>query len=177
MIVVAAAVVVVLVLDAGLNPSVKPVAAPTVAAALVAVETGAEVVMADPRGLSVKDKPLPAAGAVVVPTDEGGGAPKVKPVTAAAAATAGVMTGDAKRVGPIFGAARVDAGGAGVVEGLTPKLNPPPWLAGAVAVDAGCGWGWVRLEGGGWVRLEGAVVPKLNPPPVAATVEGAAVVT
>lgn len=164
---VAVAVVVVLVLDAGLNPSVKPVAAPKAAAAVTAVEAGAELVGADPRGLSVKAKPLLAAVVAAVLTDEGGGAPKVKPVAAAAAGADVVVMGEAKRVGPGVGAAWVDAGGAGVVEGLIPKLNPPPWLAGGAAV--GAGWGWVRLVG--------AVVLKLNPPPVGAAVDAAAVVT
>lgn len=124
-IVVAVAVVVVL-LDVGLNPSEKPVAAPVVAAG--AVEAGAEVVAAaaDPRGLSMKDKPPPAAVVVALPTEETGVAPKVKPVAGAVEVGADVVTGRAKRLGPTGTAAWVDAGGAGVDEGLIPKLNPPP---------------------------------------------------
>lgn len=52
---VAVAVVVVLVPDAGLSPSVKPVATPVAAAAVVATGAEVEMVGAAPRGLSIKD--------------------------------------------------------------------------------------------------------------------------
>lgn len=130
--------------DAGLSPSVKLVAAPVVAAA---VEAGTEVEMAvaAPRGLSIKDRPPLAAVLVAAAgvTVEVGATPKVKPVTAAeaaaaAAAVAGaVEMGAAKREGPKDGAARVDAGGAGVDEGLIPKVNPPLCPVVAAAVEAG----------------------------------------
>lgn len=106
--------------DAGLIPSANPVLTPVGAAAVVAAE--AEVVVAAPRGLSIKDRP-PAA-AVVAAEVLGAkleAAPKVKPVLAAVVeAAAGADA--AKREGP----EAVDAGGAGVDEGLIPKASPPP---------------------------------------------------
>lgn len=135
-IVVAVTVVVGTVLDAGLSPSVKPVAAVLVAAA-VTVATGVEVVVTDPSGLSMKDKPAPGAvdvaAALVV---KAGATPRVKPVPVAVGAAAEVI-GAAKVDGPEVGAAWVDAGGAGVVEGLIPKANPPPWVVVAGVVEAG----------------------------------------
>lgn len=65
----------------------------------------------------------------------------------------------------------MDGGGAGVDDGLIPKVNPPPCpvMAAAAAVEVG------------WARLEGALVPKLKPPPVVlvlvVVVEAAADVT
>lgn len=126
MIVVAAAVAVVLAVDTGLSPSVKPVATPVVAAAVVTA--GALAGVAAPRGFSINDKPPPAAvvdaGTVLVAE----GVPKVKPVpvAVAVAGAAAVGIGAAKRDGPEAGAAWVTAGGAGVDEGLIPKVNPPP---------------------------------------------------
>lgn len=137
MIVVAVAVAGILVPDAGLSPSVKPVATPVVAA----VEAGAraEVVVAAPRGLSINARPPPAAVVVAaaVLAAEVGAAPKVKPVpvavavavavAAAAAAAAAVEAGAANRDRPeAAGAAWADVEGAGVNEGLIPKVNPPP---------------------------------------------------
>lgn len=132
---------------AGLSPSVKAVeAAAGTAATAGAVEAGAEVVAVDPRGLSVKANPPLAA---VVFAVVGGAAPNVNPVVGAVAAAV-VTMGQANRDGPDTEAVWVDAGGgAGVVEGLTPKLNPPLWVVGAAAVEA-------------------AVLPKLKPPPGAA---------
>lgn len=123
-IVVAIAVAVVLAADASLRPSGKPVAAPVVAAAVVA-----EVVVAAPKGLSIKDRPPPAAEVVATEMLGAEAAPKVKPVLIAVVAAGGaaaVGTCAAKREGPEGGAAWVDAGGAGVDEGLIPKANPPP---------------------------------------------------
>lgn len=117
-IVVTVAAAVVVMPDAGLIPSANPVLTPVGAAAVVAAE--AEV--AAPRGLSIKDRP-PAA-AVVAAEVLGAkleAAPKVKPVLAAVVeAAAGADA--AKREGP----EAVDAGGAGVDEGLIPKASPPP---------------------------------------------------
>lgn len=138
MIVVAVAVVVAVVPDTGLSPSVKPVAATVATAVLVAVEAGAEVEVADPGGLSINARPLPAV-VVVAPMLAAAfeGAPKVKPVPAAVAREAGVGIGEANREGPEAGAGWVDAGGAGVDEGLIPKENPPPCPVMAAAVEAG----------------------------------------
>lgn len=121
------AVVVALVPDVGLSPSVKAVAAPVVAAAVVAA--GAEVVVAAPRGLSMKARPPPAAvvDAATVLAAEVGATLKVKPVpVAVAVGAADVGIGAAKRDGPKAETAWVDTGGAGVDEGLIPKANPPP---------------------------------------------------
>lgn len=67
----------------------------------------------------------------------------------------------------------MDAGGAGVDDGLIPKVNPPPGPVAAAAAAAA-----VEV---GWARLEGALVPKLKPPPVVlvlvVVVEAAADVT
>lgn len=108
----------------GLRPGAKPMAAAVVAA-------GAEVLVAAPRGLSMKDKLPPgvAIAAAEVLGAEAEAAPKVKPVlvAAVAAGAAAAGAGAAKREGPEeAGAACVDAGGAGVEEGLIPKANPPP---------------------------------------------------
>lgn len=119
------AVAVVLIVDAGLRPSVKPVEGTVGAAALVVAE--AAVVVAVPRGLSVKARP-PAA-AVVVAVEMLGAkvttAPKVKPVLAVVVAVA-VAMGVVKREEPEIVAVWVEAGGTGVDEGLIPKANPPP---------------------------------------------------
>lgn len=141
-IVVAAVVVVVLVLDTGLSPSVKPVATPVVAGAVVAVEAGAdvEVAVTGPRGLSMKGIPPPAAVVVagaVLAAGVGAAAPKVNPEPVAGTVAAVVVMGVAKREGPEAGADWVDAGGAGVDEGLIPKVNPPPCTVVAAAVGAG----------------------------------------
>lgn len=132
-----------LVPDAGLSPSVKLVAVPVVGAA-VAAGTEVEMVVAAPRGLSIKDRPLAAVlVAAAGVTVEVGATLKVKPVAdagAAAVAAGAVETGAAKSEGPESGAAWVDAGGAGVDEGLIPKENPPPCPVVAAAVEAG--WGW-----------------------------------
>lgn len=145
----AAGVVVAVMPAAGLSPRVKPVATPVVGAAVVAVEAGAraEVVVAAPRGLSINARAPPAdvagaaavvaavaAAAVVVDAAGVGATPKVKPVPAAVAVAAGaapgiavvVEMGRAKRDAAPAGAACVNAGGAGVDEGLIPKANPPP---------------------------------------------------
>lgn len=123
----AVAVAMVLVVATGLRPSVKPVEGTDGAAALVATE--AAVVVAVPRGLSVKARP-PAA-AVVVAVEVLGAkfatAPKVKPVLGVAvAAAAAVAMGVVKREEPEIVAVWVETGGAGVDDGLIPKANPPP---------------------------------------------------
>lgn len=121
----AVAVAVVLVVDAGLTPSVKPVEGTVGAAALAVTEAG--VVVAVPRGLSVKARP-PAA-AVVVAVEVLGAevttAPSVNPLLAVVVAVA-VATGVVKREEPEIVAVWVKTGGAGVGEGLIPKANPPP---------------------------------------------------
>lgn len=126
----AVAVAVVLAVDAGLSPSVKTVAAPVVAAAAVAAGAvaGAEVAVAAPRGFSIKARPPPAAVVVAEAVLVAEAAPKVKPVpvAVAVAGAAAVAMGAAKRDGPEAGAAWVVAVGAGVDEGLIPKVNPPP---------------------------------------------------
>lgn len=70
----------------------------------------------------------------------------------------------------------MDAGGAGVDDGLIPKVNPPPCPVAAAAAAAAA----AAVEVG-WARLEGALVPKLKPPPVVlvlvVVVEAAADVT
>lgn len=127
MIDVAVAVTVALVVDAGLRPRVKPVEGTVGAAALVVAE--AAVVVAVPRGLSVKARP-PAAAVVVVVEALGAKvttAPKVNPVLAVVGAGAGAgATGVVKREEPEIAAVWVETGGAGVDEGLIPKANPPP---------------------------------------------------
>lgn len=136
----------------GLSPSEKPVTAPVVAAAVEA-GTEAEVMVAAPRGLSMKARAPPAAVVVAaaVLAAKVGAAPIVKPVrlavvaaaaeaaaAAAAAAAAGAAEmGEAKRDGPVARVGWMEAGGAGVVEGLIPKANPPPWPVMAAAVGAG----------------------------------------
>lgn len=121
----AVAVAVVPAVDTGLIPSVKPVEGTDGAAALVVAETA--VVVAVPRGLSVKARP-PAA-AVVVAVEVLGAkvatAPKVKPVLAVGVAVA-VAMGVVKREGPEIVAVWVETGGAGVDDDLMPKANPPP---------------------------------------------------
>lgn len=108
--------------DASLIPSANPALAPVGAAAVVAAE--AEVVVAAPRGLSIKDRPPAAAGvAAEVLGAKLEAAPNVKPVLAAVVEADAAADADAaKRDGP----EAVDAGGAGVVEGLIPKASPPP---------------------------------------------------
>lgn len=127
MIDVAVAAAVVLVADAGLRLSVKPVEGALVAAAVVAAEV--RVVVAAPRGLSVKASP-PAAGVVVAVEAFGakvGTVPNVKPVLAVVVVVAAaVAMGVVKSEEPEIVAVWVDAGGAGVDEGLIPKANPPP---------------------------------------------------
>lgn len=160
LIVVAVVATPVLTVDVGLRPSVKAVAAAVgTAAPAGAVVAGAEVAAVDPRGLSVKVKP-PLAAVVAAVAD--GVAPNMNPVVAmaveAAVGAVVVMIGLANRDGPETDAVWVDAGGgAGVVEGLIPKLNPPLWVVGAAVVEA-------------------AGAPKLKPPPEA-TVGAAAEVT
>lgn len=87
-VVVAEAAVVVLAIDAVLGPSEKPVTVPVVEAAAVAVEAGADVVVAGTRGLIIKVKLPPVA--VVVAVDvlaaEAETALKAKPGPAAVAA-------------------------------------------------------------------------------------------
>lgn len=130
--------------DVGLRFSEKPVVAPAVAAAVMAVEAGVLVVV--PRGLSIKDRP--PLDAVVVTAEvlgaKVGAAPRVKPVVAAVvtagAAAAAVETGVEKREGAGAGVGWINAGGAGVDEGLIPKANPPPWPNVGATVEAG--WGW-----------------------------------
>lgn len=122
---VAVAAAVVLAADAGLRPSVKPAEGAVVAAAVAATE--ATVVVAAPRGLSVKASP-PAAGVVVAAEAFGAKVatvPNVKPVPAVVVAVA-VAMGVVKSEEPEIVAVWVDAGGAGVDEGLIPKANPPP---------------------------------------------------
>lgn len=129
--------VVVAVLDRGLAPRLKPgTAVPVVAAAAdVVVEAAAAaaaeaVVVAaatDPRGLRVKFRPPPTVEGGAVLAVEAGATPRENAVVDAGAAAAVVM-GEANRDGP-EGAeeevAWVYAGGAGVEDGLTPKLKPP----------------------------------------------------
>lgn len=123
----AVAVAVVLVVDVGLRPSVKPVEGTVGAAALVVAE--AALVVAVPRGLSVNARP-PAAAVVVaveVLAAKVATAPKVKPVLAVVVAVAvAVAMGVVKREEPEIVAVWVETGGAGVDEGLIPKANPPP---------------------------------------------------
>lgn len=137
----AVVVVVVVAPDVGLRFSEKPVVAPVVAAAVVAIVAGVLVVV--PRGLSMKDRP--PLDAVVVTTEVLGAeveaAPRVKPVVAAVvAAGAAVETGVEKREGPGAGVGWINVGGAGVDAGLIPRANPPPWPNEGAAVEAG--WGW-----------------------------------
>lgn len=119
------AVTVALVEGAGLRPRVKPVEGTVAAAAVVVAE--AALVVAAPRGLSVKARP--PAGAVVVAVDAPGAkvatVPKVKLVLAVVVAVA-VAMGVGKSEEPEIVAVWVETGGAGVVEGLIPKANPPP---------------------------------------------------
>lgn len=124
----------------GLSPSVKAVGAPAIAAATVAAGAGAEVMAAAPRGLSIKARLPPAAVVVAaaVLAAKVGATPKLNDVpvavtvaaaaevAAAAAAAAAVEMGEAKRDGPGAETAWIDAGGAGVDEGLIPKGKPPP---------------------------------------------------
>lgn len=152
--VVAAAVLVLV--DAGLRPNETPVVPPVVAAAVVIAEL--EVMVAAPRGLSIKAKP-PAAGVVVAVEALGAeveAPPKVKPVLAVVVGAA-VAMGAEKRERPEAGADWRDAGGAGVAEGLIPNVHPTPKPAVVAAVAAG--WFWLPK-----VRLDGALAPKLKPP-------------
>lgn len=167
-VVVAAAVLVVV--GAGcLSPSVKPVLAPvmdgtTVLAAAVEEET----VVAAPKGFSIKDKGPPAvvvAGAELVATEVGamGRANPVPTIGAGLAVAADRENND----GAEDGAAWVVGGGAGVVEGLMPRVKPPDWVVVTAVVAAG---GWPPR-----VNVDGATDPNVNPPPGAA-VEAAVVV-
>lgn len=165
--VVAAAVLVVA--GAGcLSPSVKPVLAPVMdAAAVVAAAVEEEMVVAAPKGLSIKDKGPPAvvvAGAMLVAIEVGamGRANPVPTIGAVLAVGADRENSD----GAEDGAAWMVAGGAGVVEGLMPKVKPPDWV---VVTAVGAAGGWPPR-----VNVAGAADPKENPPPVA--VVGAAVV-
>lgn len=95
--------------------------------AAAAVVAEAAVVVAAPRGLSVKVRP-PAAAVVVaveVPGANVATAPKAKPVLAVVVAVAAAM-GVVKSEGAEIVAAWVETAGAGVEDGLTPKANPPP---------------------------------------------------
>lgn len=134
----AVATVVVAVLDRGLAPRLKPgMAVPVVAAAAaVVVEAAAAAAAAaavvaaatDPRGLRVKFRPPPTVEGGAVLAVEAGATPRENAVVDAGAAAAVVM-GEANRDGPEGAEAEVAwvyAGGAGVDDGLTPKLKPPP---------------------------------------------------
>lgn len=81
-----------------------------------------------------------AAAAGVAVAVGAAAAPKVKPVPVAVAVAEDAGIGAAKSVAPNAGVAWVVAGGAGVDEGLIPKVNPPPWLPATAAVEVGCGW-------------------------------------
>lgn len=139
------AAVVALVPGAGFSPSVKVGAAAVVAGAVMTAgaEEGAEMEVVVARGLSIKATFPPAAGAVAAAlAADVAAAAKVKPepaagagAAAAAAAATDVMIGEAKRVGPKAGVGWVDAGGAGVEDGLIPKANPPLWAAVPVVVE------------------------------------------
>lgn len=107
------------------RPNVKPVLAPVVGAGAVvaaAVEEGK--VVAAPKGFNIKDKPpaaVVAAGAILVATAVGAMG-RANPVP-----TAGVEVAvGAERVnsdGAEEGGICVEAGGAGVVEGLIPRVK------------------------------------------------------
>lgn len=160
-VVVAAAVLVVV--GAGcLMPRVKPVLVPVMdgAAVVVAATVEEETAVAAPKGFSIKDNPPPAvvaAGAILVAT-EVGAMGRANPVPKAGA----VLAVGAERENSDDaedGAAWVVAGGAGVVEGLIPRVNPTDWVV-VAAVEAA----------GGWpprVNVDGAADPNVNPPPVA----------
>lgn len=122
-----AATAVVLVADAGLRPSVKPVEEAVGAAALVVAGAAAAALVAVPRGLSVKARPPAAAvvAAVEVLVARVTTEPKGKPVLAVVVAAA-VATGAVKREEPEIVAAWVETAGAGVDEGLIPKAKAPP---------------------------------------------------
>lgn len=152
-----------------LSPSVKPVLAPVMdAAAVVAAAVEEEMVVAAPKGFSIKDKGPPAvvvAGAMLVAT-EVGAMGRANPVPTTGAVLA-VGADRENSDGAEDGATCVVAGGAGVVEGLMPRVKPPGWVV-VTAVEAAGGWA-------PRVNVDGAADPKVNPPPVA-VVEAAVVV-
>lgn len=122
-----------------LSPSVKPVLAPVVDAVAVVTAAAAEdTVVAAPKGFSIKDNPpaaVVAAGAMVVATAVGAMG-RANPVPTAGA----VVAAGAERVnsdGAEDGAACVIAGGAGVVEGLMPRVKLD-WVV-VTAVEAAGG--------------------------------------
>lgn len=123
-VVVAAAVLVVA--GAGcLSPRVKPVLAPVVeAVAVVAAAVEEATVVAAPKGFSIKDNPPAAAvvaGAMLVATTVGGMG-RANPVpTAGAVVAAGAERENSD--GAEDCAVWVVAGGAGVVEGLMPRVK------------------------------------------------------
>lgn len=165
---VVAAAVLAVVEAACLSPSVKPVVTPVVgAAAVVAAAVEEDTVVAVPKGFNIKDKAPPAvvaAGAVLVVT-EVGAMGRAKPVPTAG--TVPVLGAERENSdGADAGAAWVVAGGAGVVEGLMPRVKPPGWAV-VTAVEGAVGW-LPRIN------AEGAADPNVNPPP-AAGAEGAVV--
>lgn len=164
-VVVVATAVLVVVRAGCLSPSTKPVLTPVVdAVAVVAAAVEEEMVVAAPKGFSIKDNPPPAvvaAGMVLVATEvEAIG--RANPVP-----TAGAMLAfGAEREnsdGAVDGAAWVVAGGAGVVDGLMPIAKPADGVV-VTAVEAAAG-GWLPR-----VNVDGAADPNVNPPPVAVVV-------
>lgn len=163
-VVVVATAVLVVVRAGCLSPSTKPVLTPVVdAVAVVAAAVEDEMVVAAPKGFSIKDNPPPdvvAAGMVLVATEvEAIG--RANPVPTAGA----VLAFGAEREnsdGAVEGAAWVVAGGAGVVEGLMPSAKPADGVV-VTAVEAAGGW----LPR---VNVDGAADPNVNPPPVAVVV-------
>lgn len=143
-----------------LSPSVKPVLAPAVGAAAVVAGAVEETVVAAPKGFSVKDNPPPAvvaAGAMLVATEvEAMG--RANPVPTAGAVLA-VVTERENSDGAEAPAVWVVGGGAGVVEGLMPRVKPPDWAVVTAAEAAGA---WLPK-----VNVDGAADPNVNPPPVA----------
>lgn len=147
-----------------LSPSTKPVLTPVVdAVAVVAAAVEEEMVVAAPKGFSIKDNPPPAvvaAGMVLVATEvEAIG--RANPVPTAGA----VLAFGAEREnsdGAVDGAAWVVTGGAGVVEGLMPRAKP---AAGVVVTAVEAAGGWLPR-----VNVDGAADPNVNPPPVAVVV-------
>lgn len=138
-VVVATAAAVLVVEGAGcFRPSVKPVLAPVVAAgAVAAAEMEAETVVAAPKGFSIKDKPPEVVGAtgamlVVIAVGAMGRAnpePRAGAVVAAGAEREN-RDGAEDRAGCVL------AGGAGVVEGLMPRVKLD-WVAVAAVEAAG----------------------------------------
>lgn len=132
-----AAVVAMLVADAGLIPlNEKPVFANDVASAVeIAVGTDVDAVVTPPKGLIMKGAVV-VDGAILAAT-EVGAIGRANPVpTTGATMEAGVVN----REGTVAGAAGVVAGGgAGVDEGLIPREKPGGWvvMVGAAGVGAG----------------------------------------